>query len=79
MKTLRITGMLLGVFLMLGSSASTNTARAEEKGTQDLAKASQNPISTLISVPFELMALQARRGEMRDSARPPQCVFHCRL
>ena len=30
-----------------------NTARTEDKATQDLAKESQNPISTLISVPFE--------------------------
>ena len=53
MKTLRITTMLLGVFLMIGISALTDEARAEEKSQGDLAKQSQNPISTLISVPFE--------------------------
>ena len=39
--------MVLGILVIPGS------ARTEDKAAQDLAKASQNPISTLISVPFE--------------------------
>ena len=53
MKTVRITTILLGVFLMLGMSVLTDAARSEDKGTHDLAKQSQNPVSSLISVPFE--------------------------
>ena len=53
MKTIRITAMLLGVFLMIGISALTDEARTEEKSHGDLAKQSQNPVSSLISVPFE--------------------------
>jgi hypothetical protein len=39
--------VVLGILLIPG------TARAEDKATENLAKESQNPISTLISVPFE--------------------------
>ena len=38
----------MAVFFMIGIMASANTARAD-----DLAKASQNPVADLISVPFE--------------------------
>ena len=53
MKTLRLTTILFATLTILGIVALTDTARAEDKGAQNLAKASQNPISTLISVPFE--------------------------
>jgi hypothetical protein len=53
MKTLRIATLLLGAFFLLGNAALTDAAWAEDKGTQDLAKQSQNPVSDLISVPFE--------------------------
>jgi hypothetical protein len=52
-KTLGLTTLFLFGLIGLGISALTDSAWAEGKGTQDLAKASQNPISTLISVPFE--------------------------
>ena len=39
--------------LSLLITAMTNTAGAEEKSAAELAKASQNPVSSLISVPFE--------------------------
>ena len=41
------------VLIVLGILAIPGTARAGVEATQDLAKESQNPISTLISVPFE--------------------------
>jgi len=53
MKALRLTTILIAALTILGIVALPNAARAEDKGTEDLAKASQNPISTLISVPFE--------------------------
>ena len=53
MKTIRFTALLRAAFLVLAVTAFAVAAWAEAKGTQDLAKASQNPISTLISVPFE--------------------------
>jgi hypothetical protein len=53
MKTIRLITILFATLTALGTMALTNAARAEDEGTQDLAKASQNPISTLISVPFE--------------------------
>jgi len=50
MKTIRAAGFIfLGLFV-LGQMFIQNDARA---GEQDLAKASQNPVSSLISVPFE--------------------------
>ncbi len=49
MKKFRITTLLMVMLFTSGIIALTNTARAD-----DLAKASQNPVSSLISVPFEL-------------------------
>jgi len=49
MNKLRITTLFIAMLFMLGIMASANTARASE----DLAKQSQNPVSSLISVPFE--------------------------
>ena len=53
MKTLRFTNLLLIGLLVFGILASNTAAIAEDKSQTDLAKQSQNPISTLISVPFE--------------------------
>ncbi len=56
MKMTLLSRLLLFTLLMIGITVSNNAAWAEDKGTQDagsLAKASQNPVSTLISVPFE--------------------------
>lgn len=53
MKIIRIRTILLAAFLLLGNAIFSLSASAEDKGTHDLAKQSQNPISTLISVPFE--------------------------
>jgi hypothetical protein len=52
-KQIRIGIHFFAVFIVLGILVIPGTARAEDKATPDLAKASQNPISTLISVPFE--------------------------
>jgi len=57
MKTFRITTLLFAALTMLGITVFTGAAQAEEKGTHDttdLAKQSQNPVSSLISVPFEM-------------------------
>ena len=53
MKTIRFTALVRAAFLVLAVTAFAVAAWAEAKGTQDLAKASQNPVSSLISVPFE--------------------------
>jgi len=53
MKTLRIATLLLGAFFLFGNAALTDAAWAEDKPDTDLAKQSQNPVSDLISVPFE--------------------------
>jgi len=45
--------LLMAILFMLGLMAWTDTARAKDTGTGDLAKQSQNPVSSLISVPFE--------------------------
>ena len=52
-KQIRTGNHFFAVFIVLGILVVPVTARTEDKATQDLAKASQNPISTLISVPFE--------------------------
>ena len=57
MKTFRITTLMFAALTLIGITVFTGAARAEEKGTQDvhdLAKKSQNPVSSLISVPFEM-------------------------
>ena len=52
-KQIRTGNHFLAAFIVLAILVIPGTARAEDQATQDLAKASQNPISTLISVPFE--------------------------
>jgi hypothetical protein len=55
-KELRLTIIFMAAFTLIGLAAFTGAARAEEKATHDageLAKQSQNPVSKLISVPFE--------------------------
>ena len=57
MKTFRITTLMFAALTLIGIAVFTGAARAEEKGTHDvhdLAKQSQNPVSSLISVPFEM-------------------------
>ena len=43
----------IAAFFLLGVTAFTITARAEEKSAEDLAKAAQNPIADLISLPLQ--------------------------
>lgn len=53
---LGLTMILIAVLTVAGLAVVTSAAWAEEKGPQDageLAKQSQNPVSSLISVPFE--------------------------
>lgn len=45
--------LLMVTLLMFGIIAWTDTARAQETDTENLAKQTQNPVSSLISVPFE--------------------------
>ena len=52
-KQIRTSILFFTVLIVLGILVIPVTARTENKATQDLVKASQNPISTLISVPFE--------------------------
>jgi hypothetical protein len=52
-KQIRTGIHFFAVFIVLGILVIPVAARTENKATQDLAKESQNPISTLISVPFE--------------------------
>ena len=52
-KQIRPGNHFLAAIIVLGILVIPGTARTEDQATQDLAKASQNPISTLISVPFE--------------------------
>lgn len=52
MKTLK-RALVQAAALSILLAALTNTAWAEEPSTAELAKASQNPVSSLISVPFE--------------------------
>jgi hypothetical protein len=56
MKTLRFTTLLLAMLVVLGIAVCTSDAWEEDRGadeTRELAKASQNPVAKLISVPFE--------------------------
>lgn len=53
MKNLNITALFTAVLLMLGIMAFGDAALAEDKSQSDLAKQSQNPVASLISVPFE--------------------------
>ncbi|MGB5746296.1 MAG: transporter [Desulfobacterales bacterium] len=51
MKTHRFTTLLTAASILIGITALNDDARAADK--TELAKASQNPVSSLISVPFE--------------------------
>jgi len=53
LKTLQLATLLLAGLLVFGIAALNDNAGADDNGTQDLAKQSQNPVSDLISVPFE--------------------------
>lgn len=52
-KKYRFNKVLAVLIFALVSCVPVDKAMAEDKATQDLAKQSQNPISSLISVPFE--------------------------
>jgi hypothetical protein len=52
-KTLRLTTILFATLTIVGIVALTNAALAEDKGTQDLAKAAQNPVADMISLPLQ--------------------------
>ena len=57
MRILKLTVVFAAAFFALGIMVSIDAVRAEEKATHDpkeLAKQSQNPVSSLISVPFEM-------------------------
>ena len=56
-KELRLTIIFMAAFTVVGIAAFIGVARAEEKSNHDmhdLSKQSQNPVSKLISVPFEM-------------------------
>jgi len=53
MKELKITTLLVAALTMFGITAFTHAALAEDKGTQDLAKAAQNPVADMISLPLQ--------------------------
>lgn len=53
MKEFRITTLLFAALTILGIVAFTHAVRAEEEGTADLAKKTQNPVSDLISLPLQ--------------------------
>ena len=52
-KTPRLTTLVLLGFLMFGIAALIDAAGAEDKGTEELAKAAQNPVADLISLPLQ--------------------------
>jgi hypothetical protein len=53
MKEHGIAPFLFAVLTMLAIQTFTRAVRAEDKGTQDLAKAAQNPIASLVSLPLQ--------------------------
>lgn len=53
MKSFCRAPLLFSLSVIIGTIALAGYARAEEQSTAELAKASQNPVSSLISVPFE--------------------------
>jgi len=53
MRELRITALLYAAIAILTVSAFTHAVQAEDKSTEDLAKAAQNPIADLISLPLQ--------------------------
>ena len=53
LKRLRTTTFIFAALTILSVPAFSHAVRAEEKSTQDLAKAAQNPIADLISLPLQ--------------------------
>ena len=53
MKIPIITALVLAALIWLGSTVFPNNLRAEGNGTEDLAKAAQNPVANMISLPFQ--------------------------
>ena len=53
MKKFRVSTLLFAALTMLGIVALAHAVQAEDKGTQELAKESQNPVSDLISLPLQ--------------------------
>ena len=53
MKQFRIITLLFVALTVLNIAAFSHAVRAEDKGTQDLAKAAQNPVASMISLPFQ--------------------------
>jgi hypothetical protein len=53
MKMLRIRKPLLTVLIVFVFAVFPHAVRAEEKGTQELAKAAQNPVAAMISLPLQ--------------------------
>ena len=53
MKTLLRRKPYLAALIVLGITAFTHPVRADEQGTQELAKAAQNPVANMISLPLQ--------------------------
>ena len=53
MKRFSITVFILTAFTLLSVTALPHAVRAQDKGTGDLAKAAQNPIANMISLPLQ--------------------------
>jgi hypothetical protein len=53
MDRLFLIALLFAAFTLLSTTAFPGAIRAEDKGTEDLAKAAQNPIADMISLPLQ--------------------------
>ena len=53
MKRFRTIILLFTAFILFGVTAFPHAVRGEDKGTQDLAKAAQNPVANMISLPLQ--------------------------
>jgi hypothetical protein len=53
MKQFRITALMFAALTVLGIAAFSHAVRAEEKSKEALAKAAQNPVADLISLPLQ--------------------------